>query len=230
MIRRPGILLALGALLVGASGLRAQSIPSPYEFIERGQEAGVFAGYFAAGSDRFGIGPRSAPFLGARYAVTVSGPVALEAVLKAIPTTRDVVNPNRLPGDQIIEESEVLLGFAEARLRIGLTGNRTWNGLQPFALLGIGLATDLAGQQAEDLQLSEEFRFDFGTKFTGSFGGGVRWILNDRFHARIDLAAQLYQIDNPSGFRTPELDPDGFVPEGQWTTSQAISLGFAIRF
>ena len=229
MKRSPAPLLALLALLVGSAGLQAQSIPSPYRFVEKGQEAGVFAGHFSAAKDRFGLGPKSAPAFGARYAVGVSGALALEGLVTMSAAPRDVINPNRVEGDRVIEEAETLLTLLEARIRFALTGRRTWHGLQPFVLVGVGVGWDSQGAQAEDALLAEEDQFDFGTKFTGSFGGGFRYMLTDRFHIRGDATAMLYQIGVPDGFRETDLN-FGDVAESEWVTSQMFTLGFAFRF
>lgn len=229
MKRSPAFLLALLALLLGSSAIEAQSIPSPYRFVEKGQEAGIFSGYFSAASDRFGLGPKSAPAFGARYAVGLSGTIALETVATMAATPRDVVNPNRVEGDRVIEEAESLLTLLEARLRFALTGRRTWHGLQPFVLIGVGVGWDSQGAQAEDALLADEDQFDFGTKFTGSFGGGFRYLITDRFHFRGDATAMLYQIGVPDGFREAGLGL-GDVAESEWVTSNMLTLGFAFRF
>lgn len=223
-------LLLFAVVFLPSRGVDAQTIPSPYAFVERGQEAGVVAGWFAAGTDRFGLGPKSGPVYGLRYAVSVSDALALEAVASSVATTRDVVNPNRLEGDRVVEEAESFLTMLEARIRFALTGNRTWHGIQPFTLIGAGFGWDAAGRQVEDQQISEEFRYDFGTRFTGSFGGGVRWILSDRFHLRADVNAQLYRVENPDGYRDGTIDFGAPVPESQWVTSQVFTAGFAFRF
>ena len=223
------LLLVVVAVLV-ARPASAQQITSPYRFIERGQEAGVFAGYFSGGSDRFGLGPKSAPIYGVRYAVSVSGPLALEVVAGGSATHRDVINPNRLEGDRVVEEAEMLLMLAEARIRFHLTGRRSWHGFQPFTLIGVGLGWDAAGAQVEDQQISEEFRYDLGTKFTGSFGGGFRYILGDRIHLRADLNAQLYRVDIPDGYRAADIDLGAPVPESEWVTSRVFTAGIAFRF
>lgn len=229
MKRSQGPLLAVLILLVSSMGIEAQSIPSPYRFVEKGQEAGVFSGYFSASKDLFGLGPKSAPAFGARYAVGLSSALSLEAIATMAATPRDVINPNRVEGDRVIEEAESLLTLLEARIRFSLTGRRTWHGLQPFVLIGAGVGWDSQGAQSEDALLAEEDQFDFGTKFTGSFGTGFRWMLTDRFHVRGDAVALLYQVGVPEGFQEAGLGL-GDVPDSEWITSKMLTLGFAFRF
>ncbi len=229
MKRSQAPLLAVLALLVCSAGIEAQSIPSPYLFVEKGQEAGVFSGYFSASKDRFGLGPKSAPAFGARYAVGLSGALSLEALATMAATPRDVINPNRVEGDRVVEEAESLLTLLEARIRFSLTGRRTWHKLQPFVLFGVGVGWDSQGAQAEDALLPEEDQYSFGTKFTGSFGTGFRWMLTDRFHLRGDVIALAYQVGVPDGFKEDGLG-FGDVADSEWITSRMLTLGFAFRF
>lgn len=233
MARFPS-LRTLPALILGAAILSApaaaQSIPSPYRFIEKGQEGGVFVGFIDADPGKYGFGPKSGLTTGIRYGVELAGPLGLEGVATFVPTERDIVNPARLEGDRVVgDPAESALLFVEARLRFALTGRRTWHGLQPFIFLGAGLAADVRGNQQEDERLLEGDRFDFGTKFLGSTGAGARLVLGDRFVLRFDSALRLYQLKTPSGFQDPERDL-GTVPDNQWVTGKSISLGLAYLF
>lgn len=226
---RSGVLLAAVALgtAVPAS---AQSIPSPYRYVEKGQEAGPFVGYLSPDRGRFGFGPGASMILGARYGVEITGPVALEGVVTSLRTTRDVVNPARQEGERVVGEADVALVFLEARLRFALTGRRSWHGLQPYVMAGGGLAFDVEGVQRDDvLELEERDRFEFGTKFTGSFGGGARWILTDRLTLRSELLMNLYKLDTPDGFQDPERGFEA-VPDSEWTSARGISLALTWRW
>lgn len=218
-----------GLLLSTAIPAAAQSIPSPYRYIEEGQEAGLFVGRLASERGLFGYGPAPGLSLGLRYSVEVSGPLALEGIFTSLPTTRDVVSPGRAEGDRKIGEANVALAAFEARLRFALTGRRTWNGVQPFLVLGGGLAFDAEGAQQADLELQEQDRFDFGTRFTGTIGGGLRYILANRFVIRGDATMSIWKLDVPEGFRDAEL---GFEnsPESEWANSPGLTLGIAYRW
>jgi hypothetical protein len=219
--------MAAAALVVAP--LQAQTIPSPYRFIEERQEGGAFVGYFDADPGRFGFGPKSALQTGIRYGLELAGPLGLEGVASVVPTERDVVNPGRDEGDRVVDIAESTLLFVEARLRFALTGRRTWRRLQPFAVAGIGLGMDVQGSQREDQLLLDADRFDFGTKFVGSFGGGTRVILGRKFTLRLDASLLLYQLGTPSGFSEPERNL-GNVPENEWVAARGFTVGLAYRF
>ncbi|MDT8342323.1 MAG: hypothetical protein RQ751_12490, partial [Longimicrobiales bacterium] len=104
---------AVATLPAAASG---QSIPSPYRFIEKGQEISLFAGVIGTNTGQFGFGPRSAAAFGIRYGVEISGPLGLEVVTTLIPTERDVVNPSLGEGSRVVgDPAESFLVFLDAR-------------------------------------------------------------------------------------------------------------------
>jgi hypothetical protein len=227
---RSGLALA-GLLLALAAPLRAQSIPSPYRYIERGQEAGPIVGHLSPDRGRFGFGPGPAVAYGGRYGVELTGPLALEGVVTALRTTRDVINPARQEGDRDTgQDADVALVILEARLRFALTGRRTWNGLQPYVMTGGGVVFDAEGLQAADVtQLEERDRFDFGTRFTGSFGGGVRWIVNDRVTLRTEGLLNLWRLNTPAGYQDPERGFEA-VPDSEWVSTRGVTVALTWRW
>lgn len=223
-------LLALNILLwLPGAEVRAQQIPSPYVYLEKGQEAGAFVGHVAADAGRFGFGPQSGLAMGGRYGIEVSGPFGLEGAAVYFPTTRDVINPRRAEGDRKVDEAELSIVVIDARLRFGLTGRRTWHGINPFLIAGGGIAFDIAGDQAEDQKIEPTDRFDFGTAFLGVLGGGVRVALGERFFLRGDAHLTLWQLDTPEGFEDPDLEFEA-VPKSEWVNNTVLAVGLSYRF
>jgi hypothetical protein len=216
-------------LCLCSRSIDAQTIPSPYRFFETRQEAGPFGGWIAPGTGRFGYGPGPGPMLGARYAIDFPGPLSLEGVVSWIPTTRDVIDPRRAEGQGKIGEADSYLLGADARLKLSLTGPRTWHGLNPFVLAGIGLMWDLAGSTAVEEQLETTDRFQFGTAFVGQLGGGLRYFLNDHWIVRSDALLHIWKLDAPDGFRDVSRG-FGDVGLSEWVNASSISLGVAYRF
>jgi hypothetical protein len=222
--------LSAGLVLVLAPTLHAQTIPSPYRYIEHGQEAGAFVGWLSADRGRFGFGPGPGLVLGGRYGVELTGPLALEAALTTFRTTRDVVNPARAEGDRVVGEADVALVLIEARLRFALTGRRTWRGLQPYVLTGGGISFDVEGTQRDDvLELEERDRFDFGTKFTGSLGAGARWMVGDRLTLRAETLLNLWKLGTPAGFQDEERGFEA-VPDSEWANARGVTLSLTWRW
>ena len=224
--------LALLAILVGTPSftrLHAQTIPSPYRFVDTRQEAGLFAGPIQASTGRFGFGPQSAVGFGARYAVDVSGPFGLEGAVTYLPTTRDLIDPRRAEGDRIRGEADVDLLMIDARLRFSLTGRRTWNGLSPFVFAGAGGGFDLASGPELDELLREEDRFAVGFSLLGTLGGGVRWMLGESLLLRGDAQLTLWQLETPDGYEDTSLQLEA-VQQVEWANNTAFTLGLAYRF
>jgi len=207
----------------------AQTIPSAYRFVDTRQEAGVFAGSSAAAKGRFGFGPAGGPVFGARWGIDLSGPLGFETVASVISGTRDIVNPAIVVGERKIGEGDATIATLDARLRLTLTGDRTWHGLSPFFVAGGGLAMDFSGSAALDEELESDDRFEFGRSFFGTTGGGVRYFLTERFAIRGDAIFSLWKIDTPPGFTDPER---GFtsVDESEWTSAFHLTLAAVIRF
>lgn len=221
--------LALGILLAPPVAAGAQSIPSAYAFVETRQEAGFFAGYVNANTGRFGYGPSGGTLYGARYAVRLSGPVALEGVGGLIKGTRDIINPSLPEASWKIGEGDVMLTTVDARLRFTATGDRTWHALSPFLVLGAGLAFDLADAPAEDEFLEDRDVFDFGTSFYGTLGLGTHLYLMDHLAVRTDGTFALWRLKTPPGFSDTDRPFTG-VENREWVRSLGVSVSLLYRW
>ncbi|GMV04876.1 MAG: hypothetical protein AMXMBFR53_11560 [Gemmatimonadota bacterium] len=218
--------LLVAALPVASS---AQTIPSPFRFIETRQEAGLFVGSTSAARGRFGFGPGGGLATGARWGIELSGPLGFETTAGIISGTRDVVNPAKVVGDQRIGEADVLMGVVDARLRFTLTGDRTWHRLTPFVVAGGGLAFDASPTSPVDDELETDDRFEMGTSFFGTAGGGARLFLTERLALRGDAVFSLWKIKTPPGFSDPDRGFTG-VEEAEWVSALHLTLAAVIRF
>jgi hypothetical protein len=225
---RLGVTLSLVVASLPTQG-RGQVVPSPYRFIDSRQEAGPFLAFVAPGKGRFGYGPKPGLALGGRYGIHLGGPIGAEGVVLFFPTNRDLVDPGRVEGDRVVGEVSSNLLLLDGRLRLSLTGDRTWKGLNPIIFAGGGVAFDLAGESSEEEVLLEQDRFEFGTSFEGVLGAGVRWFASERFLVRADLGLYLWQLKAPEGFRDPARGFLG-VGEKEWVSGPSFSLGAALHF
>ena len=205
----------------------AQTIPSPFTFLEGRQEAGLFTGYRSAQTGRFGFGPSGGMLTGGRYAVQLSGPMSLEGVVGFMSGTRDIVSPRRFPGDLLVGEGDVLLTTLDARLRFSFIGNRAWRGLSPFMTFGGGAVFDAAETPEAEADLEPDEVFDFGTSFFGTFGLGSRWFLTETFALRLDGVFSLWNIDTPPGFSPEDF---GSVEESAWLSGLSFSVSLLYRW
>lgn len=219
----------LALTLVGAPALSAQTVPSPFRFIEGRQEAGPVFGIVDAGTGRFGYAPEGGLMYGGRYAVELSGPLSLEGVATLISGERDVINPGRVEGDRVVGRSDVQIATVDARFRFSLTGDRMWHRLSPFIVAGGGVAFDVAGDSPADENLLPEDRFDFGPSFYGTTGLGLRWFVTDGFALRADGTFSLWKVGTPPGFSDPVRGFEN-VEEGEWLQSLGLTISTLIRW
>jgi len=223
------LLPALAATLLLPLAAAAQSIPSPYRFIEARQEAGFFAGWVDQDPGQVGVGPGAGPIYGAKYSIELAGPMSLEGVAAANPTTREVLDPRRLEGNRLIGEEDALLLSADARFKLALNGRRTWYGIGPYLMAGGGAIFDAAGAGEVDGELLSDDRFGFRTSFLGLLGAGVRILPGDRLQFRVDADSRFYKLTTPRGWGDSALEL-GDIPPDEWVRGTVLTFGAALRF
>jgi len=215
-------------LLVPATS-SAQTIPSPYEFIEPRQELGPAVGFMSVNTGRFGYAPSGGLILGARYAIELSGPLAFEGALTMVDATRDVVDPARVEGDRVIGEADASVALIEAGLRFTVTGRRSWHSLAPFLLLRGGIAIDASSSSELDDVLLPEDVYEFGTSFFGALGVGSRYFLSESLGLRGDAIFSLWKVDTPPGFADPSRG-FGLVSDSEWLAGSTVGLALFYRW
>lgn len=220
---------AVAALFLLSPPTAAQTIPSPFEYLERRQEIGPFAGVMSVDEGRFGFGPSGGPVYGLRYAIELAGPLALEGLGGIVDGTREVVDPSRLPGDRIIGEVDSRQLLIDAGFRFTFTGRRSWHGLAPFISAGAGIAIDLLDTSVVDERLLPEDVFDFGNSFFGTLGAGTRWFVSESIAARFDGTFSLWKLDTPTGFDNPERGFEN-VSDSEWVSGSSFTVTLLYRW
>ncbi len=225
---------ALGALVFVVLALsgpgEAQTIPSPYRFVETRHEVGLYAAYVSPATGAFDYGPGPGAGVGAHYGLRLGGPFSLETNLLYLPTRRSLIDPGRDEGDRKVGEADARILGWDARLRFNLTGDRTWRALQPSVQVGAGLALDLAGRDAvEREKILPDDRFRFGVPLVGTFGGGLAWLPTDPLLFRLDLGVTLWALRAPKGYRNPLRGLEK-VDRREWVGGPNVSFGAAYRF
>jgi hypothetical protein len=230
MIRRfPALLVMLAATALCVSEAASQTIPSAYRFLETSQSAGVAGGYVLTNEGALELGPAAALYIGGRYNIRIGGPFTIEGEAGFMPTTRMVWDT--VPGDttrQAIGEADMSLVLVKAGVRFNLTGPRTYRSLQPYLVLGGGIAIDAAGEAAAEEDLPADMRFNFGTSFAGHLGGGVEWFPTSGLSVRLDARNVLWKLDTPAGFH--ENDRGRLLPGDEWAQNFLFTAGIAIHF
>lgn len=219
------VLVALGRPLA----TRAQTVPSPYRYIEERQDVGAFVGHVSAATGRFGYGPSGGTSFGARYGLQLAGPLSLEGVVGLLQGTRDVVSPSRPEGDRTVGKANVSIVSIDARLKLSATGARAWHELQPYIVLGGGLAWDARGRAPADDLVDADEVFVFRGTFVGTVGAGARWFATRRLGVRTDGTFSLWKLHTPSGFGDPALGL-GAVAQGEWVRGFSLTASLFYRW
>jgi hypothetical protein len=232
------VLPALAILILAAGSASAQTIPSPFRYIERKSSVEILGGYLFTSptieldslrSAEFG--PRSAPMVGARFNRRFGGPLSGDLTLSFIPSERKVISAAEgqdsiftepLETGDVVSAPIVML---EGGLRFHLTGDRTYRGFAPFLGVTGGLAAEVGGTAAEERALPEDERFDFGPAFALGGAAGLDVFLSQSLSLRTELSYRLWRLGVPEGFATSRnADID------VWKGNAGVSVGAAFHF
>jgi hypothetical protein len=216
-------LVALALCLAAPALAGAQTIDSPYRFIESGQSVELFGGYLATERGQLDLGPHSAPLVGVRYGGRLSGPVIAGGSVSFIPSQRTVYQVEQGTGDlDALGDVDAPLLLGEAGIRFQVTGERTWHRLAPYLGATIGVITNLAGTSSLEAELEAEERVDFGPAFAVGGSVGADWFLTERFSIRGAGVTQLWRFTAPAGLAGGE--------ESEWLNAYGGTLGVAFHF
>lgn len=224
-MRRFSFAAAVVAVIAAAfpAPAAAQSIDSPYRFVERSQSLELYGGYFVTERGERDLGPHSAPLVGLRYGGRLAGPVVAGAGVSFIPSKRTVYEADG-SADELVALGDVdaPLVMGEASLRFYLTGERTWNGLSPYLGASLGIIANLAGASDLEEELPAEERVDFGPTFAVGGSLGTDWFLTERISLRAAGMTQLWRFTTPAGLAGRE--------ETEWLNGYGGTLGVAFHF
>lgn len=221
------------SLSLSATMAAAQRIDSPYRFLDTNQFLGAWGGQLQASEGRLDMGPQPAPIVGVNWAIRLSNAFAIGAEVAFSPSTRTVRDTTHTvtAGDTVFDavgEADINLIIGLANLRLNVTGARTWYGLQPFVILGGGVAIDASSTPAADAELEPNVPFDFGTSFAGQFGGGVDWFPSSRVSVRLDARNMLWKLSVPDAFRLTDVGRS--LPRSQWEQNFVVAAGLSFHF
>lgn len=230
MARARLLYLLLAAGILRPAPAAGQHISSPYQYLETRAYAGAFFGHLGTQTGVVELGPGAGNVFGAFFGYRVSGPFVAELSLGYAPLERVVRDTVRSPSDTTTflsrgsAKQNVLTALAD--LRFDITGARTWHGLQPYLLLGVGGAIGTSGANGADAIVPQDVRFKFGTSFAAQAGGGIEWYVTRHAGLRLDARGTLWKLHTPQAFilRGP------VVPQSEWAQNLSVAGGLAIHF
>jgi hypothetical protein len=212
----------------------AQTISSPYRFVEKKKDLGVFAGYMFAQSGQANIGPKAGPLAGAHFSIRISDPIQIGTYLAYFPTRRDVMDPSAEGGLQKIGSTDFNMLLLTGQLQLFLTGTRKWHNLIPYVFGGLGAAFDVTGlpsclgtdpNKPADCRLQPRERFAFGTSFMGQIGIGLIWLPGQRIGFRFTADDSIWRLSTPDGYYDETSTVRPIPPAKNWTNNIQLTLG-----
>jgi hypothetical protein len=218
--------VALFAALPAAAQVGHDPESSPYRDLEHKQEITWLFGYMKARHDPAGILPRSAPTIGARYEINLTGPLDFSADVTRSSSERTVLDPAK-PGatrDQGSQSTPVYA--ADVALALDLTGRKSWNHLVPQLRGGLGVVTSRAKDDSSG--------YSFGTPFAFTFGGGLKFVPGGRLQLRADLTDRVFKQSYPDSYYRKASDNTSVLadptPRSYYTHHTAFTVGVSYLF
>ncbi|HLL81477.1 MAG TPA: hypothetical protein VK420_02455 [Longimicrobium sp.] len=232
------LLPALALLALGAGAAQAQTVPSPFRYVDTKSSVEVMGGYLFTDSElavtdsiTAEFGPRSAPMITARFNRRFGGPISGNVALSFIPSERRVISAAEGQDSVfvgVIDTGETVsapIAMLEAGVRFHVTGDRTYRGLAPYVMGTGGLATEIGGAAGGEKDLPDDERFDFGPALAVGAGAGLDWFPSRRFSLRTELSYRIWRLTVPEGFasnRNADID--------EWNGNAGVSVGAAFHF
>jgi hypothetical protein len=215
-----GVLLPIGA--------QAQTIPSPYSFIEGRHTIGIIGGPFFMGRGELRLGPGNGTAIGGTYGLEVKGPFAAEVNVLAIRADREVYRPTSSQTIEYLGDVTSSLIGAEVRLRFSIPGPRTWHGISPYIVGGGGMVVSTGGRSSLEADFNDAQYLDFERKGVWSAGAGTRWYPTPSIGIRAEATYRTWTIEVPTAFSIIVL-PSGVTPLGEQRVG-GVSLTLGATF
>lgn len=183
------------------------SIDTPYDWVDASFRAAGYAGYLQTNRATLEIGPAPTPVFGGRARLPLTGPISLEGNLGFASSERAVVDPRLPGGPAAVDTVPFRWGLAEAALHVSLTGDRTWNDLQPYFLVGGGFVVGVDEPQSAALSDSAEadLRFELNAAPTAVAGVGAEWRVSETVGIGFEARDHLWRLSTPDGFFRQEV-------------------------
>ncbi|CAN5284758.1 hypothetical protein BH09GEM1_BH09GEM1_02330 [soil metagenome] len=228
----------LKALAIGAAALFA-AVPafaqvvghvpekSPYLDLEYSSELTLEGGYLRTRHDPAGIAPQNRSIFGARYEITMTGPLAFSADVVSGAGQRNVIDPLKPAATRNRGTASNQVTAADLALALNLPGTRTWHHLVPQIRAGAGLVTSRAKDDSSG--------FAFGTRFAFVVGGGLKFVpANSRFQIRADYTDRIFKLDYPDPYYRIASDNTAVLPgstsKSFYTHHAALTVGVSYLF
>lgn len=212
---------ALAPLAAQVGSLPSQS---PYEDIKLGQNLSIMGGWMAMKRDPADVAPKSSIAASLRYDVAIGGPASLYVRYLFAPSERKLLVPTNPTITRQIGSPSVTTHLIDTGLDLALTGKKTWHRMIPSVSGGAGLVSDFAS--------ADTGSYRFGTKFSFSYGLGLRYIPRKGPMIRVDLTNFLWQYEYPDRYFVVASDTSSILTDTRnrsaWRGSRTVTVGVTL--
>ncbi len=219
---------AVAALLMLPTTVSAQvgHLPekSPYEDFKIGQTLTVMGGWMNMRRDPANVAPDANWLAALRYDIGVGGPASLFARYVASPSQRNVLVPSNTRATRVIARPGVTTHMADLGLDVSLTGRKTYRRFMPSVNGGIGIVSDFASADTGSYQ--------FGTKFSFSYGFSMRYLPRRGPQLRVDFTNFIWQYQYPDRYFVLANDTTSVLrrasEQSAWRGNWGVSAGVSV--
>ena len=218
--------IALSGLMPALASAQVGYLPadSPFEDVKLGQNLSIMGGWMAMKRDPADVAPKSSLAAALRYDIAIGGPASLYVRYLAAPSTRRVLVPTNPLATRVLRTPSVTTQQIDGGLDLALTGKKTWHRLIPSLNGGAGIVSDFAAVDTGS--------YRFGTKFSFSYGLGLRYLPRKGPMLRMDLTNFLWQYDYPDRYFVRAADTTSVLTNTRnrsaWRGSRTVTIGVTL--
>jgi len=228
-VRRAGVgvgVVVVGVMTPALATAQVGHLPanSPFEDVKLGQNLSIMGGWMAMKRDPADVAPASSLAAVLRYDIAVGGPASLYVRYLAAPSERKLLVPTNPRATRVIGMSGVTTHQVDGGLDLSLTGKKTWHRLIPSLNGGAGVVSDFAAADTGSYQ--------FGTKFSFSYGLSLRYLPRKGPMIRVDLTNFMWQYDYPDRYFVQASDTTSVLTDTRnrsaWRGSRTVTVGVTL--
>jgi hypothetical protein len=194
---------------------------SPYEDYDVLQTLTLTAGQLFVGKDPAGVAPKDGLIGMARYDIRIGGPMGLFVRYMGAPSQRDELKPGNPRATRLIGTPSVFTNVIDGGFNLDLTGKKTFHRFLPSVFAGVGMASDFAK--------ADSGQYSFGSNFSFSYGGVLRYIPRHGPQLRLDVSNVFWKYQYPDTYYVKASDTTSVLTltrqRSAWRPNKVVSLG-----
>ncbi len=210
---------------------------SPYRDIVKGKSLTLLYGDVGGDGGKIGVGPHNGQSYGVRFDLRLGTPIQFGLTVAKANLTRLIVSADDSVNNRVDGPVDQNLTMVEAALQLNLTGRKSWHHLAPYLGGSLGYLTGSSLPASQP----DSSGYKFGSKFYVAPAVGLRILLGQSLHLRLEARQLFWKLSYPNSYRLepaaqPSSDPDNpnaVLKAGklnQWTGGREFRAGLGFSF